>query len=165
MEDMTTTEDWSEEDQITPKASLSPRSPKEDYSQGADPFDAYLDPTDFGYYYGLPGNPKLLAKTNRNKGVQIAQTMLDGTGIYRVLGKRAYEVDARDPGRYKRKIEELFDICRTVSKKTCMVEFLRLGHEDHPAMNPRTFLITVEEGTSSTEAESIVQAIEKVLLG
>lgn len=154
-------EDEPEQEKTFLKTPSSPQTPQEDNPHGADPFEEYRDPTDFGYYYGLPDNPKLLAKTNKNKGVQIAETMLDGTGIYRVRGKRAYEVDDRDPGCYKTTVEDILRICRTISSKVCLVEFLRLGYKDHPAMNPPTFLVTVEEGTSSNESKTIVRAIEK----
>lgn len=126
-----------------------------------EPFPIYIEPMDIGYYYGLPGNPKLLA---RNYTVErLPNTFLDEVGTYQIQGKRAYEIGGELAEKIKReKLEqELFQICHGLIGRSCLlVEIMRIGFEDEPKMNPVVVLVTLEKGVDPTDAEWVIAEIK-----
>jgi hypothetical protein len=133
------------------------------------PFPEYVDPLDMGYYYGLPDNPTLLARSGGSNSdtVSIPETYLDPEGIYRVQGKRAYEIEDCHPinAYLRRGLEKRIrnGIKGMIKEEFLMVEIRRIGFDEEPSKNPVVVLITVTRGTAKIDAEWVIEEIEKMI--
>jgi hypothetical protein len=137
---------------------------------------------DMGYYYGIPGNLVLLAKSHEREG--LAPTYLEEeTGIYRIQGKRIYEVEDTEIGEVedgedgptspvrechkgaKGEIrDKIIDVVFDMVGRMCLgVDIKRIGFHRNPTENPVVVLITLGIEATIYDAKWVRDVILELL--
>jgi hypothetical protein len=144
------------------QSTLTPLTP---ISLAADlPMAAIAEASSFeNYYWGFPGNPKLLARSNLELWIRPPDQSIDG--FVSPAKKFAFIVAYHHPLREKLQQglrDKIRGILATMTPcKWISVDYLRIGYNgDEEQQNPVVVLVTVEEGqVLVAEAQRIVNAL------
>lgn len=117
------------------------------------------------YYYGLPNNPKLLARSNPEPWEPLPsyQSKFDGTfeiqpKILFFLVERCHPLRERLKGGLRSKIRAVLATMEPL--KWISVDYLRVGYKKVEKDNPVVILVTVEKDViTAEEAKRIADAL------